>query len=110
MRWSVRVAGVVAMASTAVACGRGSSGQGRAADSTAASVVPVDTISAMPGDPAVTPQDSTATVAPVRPATKAPAKVPAARTTSTQPYDSAFGPSFTVDSTGKITPIRKKKP
>jgi hypothetical protein len=64
----------------------------------------------MPDDSAAMRPDSTATVAPGRPATKAPAKVPATRTTATQPYDSAFGPSFTVDSTGKITPIQKKKP
>lgn len=43
--------------------------------------------------------------------------VPATRTDSSSArpepplaYDSAFGPSFTVDSTGKVTPIGKKKP
>jgi hypothetical protein len=39
-----------------------------------------------------------------------PVKEPRKSADSIIGYDSAFGPSFTVDSTGRIVPIVKKKP
>lgn len=89
----------------AVGCGRGSSGKGGAADATAASPAPVDPGSVVP----TTPLDSSSAV-PAPAPTRAPAKVPVTVPTTLPLYDSAFGPSFTVDSTGKVTPIGKKKP
>lgn len=98
--------GGIAMALVlAIGCGRGPSGQGGAADSTAASPAPVDPGSVVPA----TPLDSSSPVAATAPA-KAPGKVPASAASTPPAYDSAFGPSFTVDSTGKVTPIGKKKP
>ncbi len=98
--------GGIAMALVlAVGCGRGSSGQGGAADSTVASSAPDDLGAVVPA----TPFDSSSPVPAPAPA-KAPAKVPATVAPTPPAYDSAFGPSFTVDSTGKVTPIGKKKP
>lgn len=103
---SMRGFGGVAMALVlAVGCGRGSSGQGGAADTTAASPAPVDGGSVVP----IAPRDSSSPVSATAP-TKAPPKVPGNATPAPPAYDSAFGPSFTVDSTGKVTPIGKKKP
>lgn len=92
------------------ACGKGSSGHGGAADSTATLApvpagAPVDSAGALPG----TVSDSSAVRS--TPAMSAgPVRAPRTSTDSIIGYDSAFGPRFTVDSTGKIVPIVKKKP
>lgn len=81
-------------------CGRGSAARDRATDSTTVVAPPVQP------DSSTLPQKASAS-APTNAATKTPTKAAAAPLTG---YDSAFGPTFTVDSTGKVTPIGKKKP
>ncbi len=80
-------------------CGRGAAERPAAADSTA--VAPA---AAPVGTPAAAPA-----VVPASPAGSSPSK---AADPAPIGRDSAFGPSFTVDSTGKVTPIGtpKKKP
>lgn len=91
-------------------CGRGSAARDRAADSTAA-VVPaphLDSSSAMTDSTSASVAGGQAPAkASTKTPTKTPTKPPAPPLTG---YDSAFGPTFTVDSTGKVTPIGKKKP
>lgn len=92
------------------ACGKGSSEQGSAADSTASpSLMPggpsADSVGAVPG---LTPDSSSRR--PTVGMSAGPVKEPRKSTDSIIGYDSAFGPSFTVDSTGRIVPIVKKKP
>lgn len=74
-------------------CGRGSAARTDATDSTAAVV------------PAMEPEK-----APSLPPLKAPTKASTAPASPHIGYDSAYGPTFTVDSTGKVTRIPKKKP
>jgi hypothetical protein len=88
--------GLVMVVLVTVACGRGSSAQGGAADSTAAPIPPAAAPAA----------ESIAT--PVMSA--GPVKEPRKSVDSIIGWDSAYGPKFTVDSTGKIVPIVKKKP
>lgn len=102
MRASVWIVGGLLV----LGCGRGSAARDRAADSTSAEVpvVPTDSSSPQPDStriPVAGPGTSTKTPA------KASTKQPGTPLTG---YDSAFGPTFTVDSTGKVTPIGKKKP
>jgi hypothetical protein len=92
------------------ACGKGSSGQGSAADSTASpSLTPggvsADSVGAVPGM-----RNDSSLVRPRAGMSAGPVKEPPKATDSIIGYDSAFGPSFTVDSTGRIVPIVKKKP
>lgn len=91
------------------ACGTGSSGQGGADSTATAAPTParasVDSAGALPG------MVSDSSVARSTPAMSAgPVREPRKSTDSIIGYDSAFGPRFTVDSTGKIVPIVKKKP
>lgn len=100
--------GPVVLASTllAMGCESGSAARERAADSTAVSsvvpVVPAVSDSAAGSRPTPAAPDST-----VRAAPKASPAAPAAPHIG---YDSAIVPRFTVDSTGKLVPIRSKKP
>lgn len=102
MRGFAWIAGGVLM----LGCGQGSAARDRAADSTMA-VVPTGGIdsSSPQSDSSVIPiaGGKLPTKSPAKSSTKAPAG-------PLTGYDSAFGPTFTVDSTGKVTPIVKKKP
>ncbi len=92
------------------ACGKGSSGQGSAADSTATPApLPVGTSVDSAGAALGLTYDSSA-VRPSPTMSARPVRVPRTSSDSILGYDSAYGPSFTVDSTGKIVPIIKKKP
>jgi hypothetical protein len=92
------------------ACGR--------AKREAADAAPVDTATTSPATPIVdsaapapTTEAAPSTSMPVRPSTTTPPS--AAVKPAPAPYigrDSAFGPTYEVDSTGKVTPIRVKKP
>ena len=84
---------VVTMLLLAAACGGGSAPRSDAPDSTAAVA------------PAMAPEK-----APALPPLKAPTKASTAPASPHIGYDSAYGPTFTVDSTGKVTRIPKKKP
>lgn len=92
------------------ACGRAKNEAGDAA--------PVDTTMTSPATPLVdsaapapTTDTAPSTSTPVRPSTTTPSS--SAVKPAPAPYigrDSAFGPTYEVDSTGKVTPIRVKKP
>lgn len=94
------------------ACGRAKNEAGDAA--------PVDTTMTSPATPIVdsaapasvpTTETAPSTSTPVRPSTTTPSS--SAVKPAPAPYigrDSAFGPTYEVDSTGKVTPIRVKKP
>ena len=92
------------------ACGRAKNEAGDAA--------PVDTTMTSPttpildsAAPAPTTDTAPSTSTTVRPSTTTPSS--AAVKPAPAPYigrDSAFGPTYEVDSTGKVTPIRVKKP
>lgn len=97
MRGFVRFAGGLLL----LGCGQGSAARARATDSTTV-VLPATQIDTSSNAPANT-EMKALTKAPTKTSTKAP---PSPLTG----YDSAFGPTFTVDSTGKVTPIAKKKP
>lgn len=101
----------------ASACGRAREGSGDAAATAGDTVAPAVTDSsaaAVPAAPAVTPAGAPAGApapATAPSAATPPSGAPAAKPAS--PYigrDSAFGPTYEVDSTGKVTPIRVKKP
>lgn len=92
------------------ACGRAKNEAGDAApvDTTMTSPATAIVDSAAPA-PATDTAPSTST--PVRPSTTTPSS--SAVKPAPAPYigrDSAFGPTYEVDSTGKVTPIRVKKP
>jgi hypothetical protein len=89
---------------------------GRAKNETA-DAAPVDTAVTSPATPIVdsaaapTTGAAPSTPTPVQPSTTTPSS--AAAKPAPAPYigrDSAFGPTYEVDSTGKVTPIRVKKP
>jgi len=92
------------------ACGRAKNEAGDSA--------PVDTTMTSPATPLVdsaasvpTTDTAPSTSTPVRPSTTTPSS--ATVKPAPTPYigrDSAFGPTYEVDSTGKVTPIRVKKP
>lgn len=98
---------VAGLVGGAAACGpRGSAAGDAAADSSAVadSVAPPDSLAAR-ADSTATDADSGSTKA------RAPAPTSAETKAPTVGRDSAFGPKFVVDSTGKVTPIgTKKKP
>ena len=103
---------VVTLLLLATACGRAKNEAGDAA--------PVDTTMTSPATPLVdsaapasvpTTDTAPSTSTPVRPSTTTPSS--SAVKPAPAPYigrDSAFGPTYEVDSTGKVTPIRVKKP
>jgi hypothetical protein len=92
----------------ATACGR--------AKNETSDAAPVDTAVTSPAMPIVdsaapTTDAAPSTPTPVQPSTTTPSS--AAVKPAPAPYigrDSAFGPTYEVDSTGKVTPIRVKKP
>ena len=97
---------VSALLAVTVACGKRSSEVGHgAADSTEATSPVAAPAGRGVGDSVAADSlraDSTSTQAPATASSKTPPPLTG--------YDSAFGPRFTVDSTGKVTPIGKKKP
>ena len=100
---------VAGLVGGSAACGpRGSAAGDAAADSSAVadSVAPSDSV-APRADSTATDADSASTKAPA----PSPAPTSAETKAPTVGRDSAFGPKFVVDSTGKVTPIgTKKKP
>ena len=107
------LAGCLAVLLLSAACGRAkeAAGDAVAADTTAtpARAMPiVDSTGAAPATDAAPPAPASA---PVRPGATPPTSGSVKPAPS--PYigrDSAFGPTYEVDSTGKVTPIRVKKP
>jgi hypothetical protein len=102
------LASLLAVLLLSTACGRAreDAGESAAADSTRA-VAPAASIT----DSAAPESVSLPVGAPSTPPPAAPTAN--AAKPSPSPYighDSAFGPSYEVDSTGKVTPIRVKKP
>ena len=95
----------------AAACAPKSADEGAQAPSadSAAALRLIDSLKAVARD-SIAARDSAASKAPTKTPTKTPTNAPAAGKIIGR--DSAFGPTYTVDSTGKVVPIvpAKKKP
>jgi hypothetical protein len=107
------LAGCLAVLLLSAACGRAKEAarDAVAADTTATPAAATPLVDSTGSAPNTEAAPSAPTATPVRPG--ATSSTRGGATPAPSPYigrDSAFGPTYEVDSTGKVTPIRVKKP